>query len=106
MMENPHEARWGNEFAFWMLPFRITEAPAGGRFPRVLPCGESRIKEEESILPASIQLIPQRPYLRTFLELMYSLTIALNVIQCISFSDLWIKFDILIKSYRSIDDRL
>lgn len=66
MMENPQEARWGNEFAFWMLPFRLQKKQQEDDFLEYCRVARAELKRKKASYQPQFNLFLKAIFARVF----------------------------------------
>lgn len=66
MMENPQEARWGNEFAFWMLPFRLQKKQQGDDLLEYCRVARAELKRKKASYQPQFNLFLKAIFARVF----------------------------------------
>lgn len=73
MMENPQEARWGNEFAFWMLPFRLQKKQQEDDFLEYCRVARAELKRKKASYQPQFNLFLKAIFARVFGTIMSAL---------------------------------
>lgn len=66
MIENPQEARWGNEFAFWMLPFRLQNEEQEDDFLEYCRVARAELKKNKASYQPRFNLFLKTLFARVF----------------------------------------